>query len=392
MTNNRTFLSLLTLVVLSIFLLVSCQKEEENRLIPIQVDALFSADEAAILDKHLDVNKFKFLRNTSNEEQYKIFLGRALFYDKNLSGDRSVSCESCHQQQLAFSDNIALSTGANNNATDRNSIALVSVSSFIGHYGGEEGTDIVENSFFWDNRTETLEEQLTQTLANPNEMDMKFHQLAPRVNELEYARVLYQKAYGNTNISSENIVESIAAFVNSLNSQHAPFDHGLGQAQFKVFDDFPLYSEEQNRGKTLFLQNCASCHAFSLSPTLRHQFENMETAASNGLDITYADKGVARATLLKEDEGVFKIPGLRNVGMTGPYMHDGRFETLEEVIDFYSQNIQPTPNLSDKLMTEDGQPKRMNFTEQDRTDLIAFLHTLSGITHNDEEFSNPFRK
>ena len=376
-------------LALVILLLAACEKEIDR--LPTQTDAIFTTEEAAILGKYLDLDKFDYILNVTKAEQFKIFLGRTLFYDANLSGDKSVACASCHQQELAFADNVAFSRGASGNHADRNSISLASFGSFANHYG-EGGEDIADNSFFWDERAGEITEQLSLTFANPNEMGMQLQEIGPRVSELEYAQLLYKKAFNGQTISSEKVIESIAAFVNTIESINAPFDQGFGIAAFEVKSDFIDFSESQNRGKQLFLDNCASCHAFSLSGRLRHEFGNMATLASNGLDVEYADKGVGRNTQLAEDNGVFKIPGIRNVGLTAPYMHDGRFETLEEVVDFYSEGIQAHPNLDAKLKNEDGSPKRMNFSDADKADLVEFLNTLTGITHmSDLALSNPFK-
>lgn len=372
-----------------VVLLAACQKEVDR--LPFQADAIFTPEEAAILGENLDLEKFDYILNVTQAEQFKIFLGRVLFYDLNMSADKSIACASCHQQNLAFADNVAFSRGASGNHADRNSISLASFGSFADHYGAG-GEDVAENSFFWDERVGTLTEQLSQTFANPNEMGMRVYEIAPRVAELDYANLLYKKAFNGQSVTSENVIEAIASFVNTIESDHGPFDQGFGQSLFEIEKEFDLFTAEENNGKRLFLANCASCHAFSLSGGLRHQFGNTATIASNGLDLEYEDKGVGRNTQLVEDFGLFKIPGIRNVGLTAPYMHDGRFETLEEVIDFYSEGIQAHPNLDPKLKNEDGTPKKMNFSEVEKADLVTFLNTLTGVTHmNNLAFSNPFK-
>ncbi len=388
MKKNILSYSIPLFTFLVILLLASCTKEVER--LPFQADELFSAEEKAVLAKKLNVEKFNYIRNVTKEEQYKVFLGRVLFYDNQLSADKSVSCESCHKQELAFSDNVAFSRGASGNHTERNSIALASFSSFEGHYGGGEPTDVAANSFFWDGRADKISAQLSETFANPNEMGMKLHELGDRVGSLDYAKVLYDKAFPGQNLTSQNIINAIAAFVNQIESAHAPFDNGL-QHQFKVEERFAEFSDAENNGKQLFLNNCASCHGFSLSESFRLKFGNNDHLASNGLDIEYEDNGLGRHTSLVEDNGIFKIPGIRNIALTGPYMHDGRFETLEEVVDFYSENIQAHPNLSEKLKDEDGKPIRMNFNETEKAELVAFLGTLTGTSHmTDINLSTPF--
>ena len=124
------------------------------------------------------------------------------------------------------------------------------------------------------------------------------------------------------------MIDAIAAFVNTIKAPSTPFDNALFHIRHDITVEFPPFTIEQNKGKQLFLDNCASCHAFSLSTSFRHEFGNNATVASNGLDREYADKGIGRHTGLAENNGVFKIPGIRNIALTAPYMHDGRFETL----------------------------------------------------------------
>lgn len=387
----KRFLSsfkLSSVIIVLILFFTACEKELTT--LPSQVDGIFTADEEAVLGKYLALDKIGYILNVTPAKQAKIILGRVLFFDKNLSGDRSVSCGSCHQPEKAFADDVALSRGASGNITARNSIGLASFGSFSDHYG--EGEDVVQNSFFWDERAGEITEQMTQTFANPNEMGMKIHEIGQRVNELDYAKVLFKKAFGTQQIDSEKVIDAIAAFVESIESTNALFDQEFGRAHFDIRKDFLLFSAEQNHGKNLFVDNCASCHAFSLSTSIRNEFDNMATIASNGLDKEYSDIGLGEHTMLPENIGVFKIPGLRNVQLTAPYMHDGRFGTLEEVIDFYSNQIQAHPNLDAKLKDGEGNPKVMNFTEADKTALVSFLETLTGITHLEvTKFSDPFK-
>jgi len=386
-----TFFSLI-IILLSV---TSCQKEEvaTNNTIVIQADALFTAEEEAVLSKYVDTKKFSYIRNVTTAEQYKIFLGRTLFYDTHLSKDESVSCASCHQQQFAFADNVAHSKGASGNTTERNSISLASFGSFSEHYGGEGPIEaLVENSFFWDERVGELSDQMMETFANPNEMGMKLPEIGQRVEDLEYAKLLYDKAYKGAPVTTNNVIDAISAFVNRINSADAPFDTGLIETRHQLEEAFPNYDDFKNHGKQLFLDNCASCHAFSLSEEFRSRFGNLETIASNGLDMDYSDQGVAAHTYVTEDNGKFKIPGLRNIQLTAPYMHDGRFATLEEVIEFYNTGIQPHPNLHPVLQDENGEPIKMNFSEQDKNDLVAFLTTLTGRSPMaDADLSDPFK-
>ena len=198
-----TILFLGTLIV-AIF---SCQKEATApNLLPNQINGLFTAEETAVLSKQLNVEKFDYIRNVSTSDQYKIFLGRVLFYDTHLSQDQSVSCGSCHQQQYAFADNVALSRGANGNETDRNSISLASFGSFLAHYEDNGPIEsLIENSFFWDERVGELNEQMMETFANPKEMGMELPEIGRRVESLDYAKVLYDRAFPGAQFGLEQI-------------------------------------------------------------------------------------------------------------------------------------------------------------------------------------------
>ena len=389
MKKCLTLFRLLIGSLAAIISLWACNKETAAP--PPPSNLLFTIEEEQVLSKHLDLAKFEQLPNKTRLESYQLFLGRVLFYDKNLSVDRSVACASCHQHELAFSDNKAFSRGANGNLTKRNAISLGASPNFADHYDILTGKDLVDNYFFWDNRAQTIEEQLTQTLTNESEMGLTYPQIGERISEIDYAKILYQKIYGTETITSEKVIDAIAIFVTSLYSDHSKFDNakiGLGS---KIETPFEAFSEAENQGKAIFLEHCASCHAFSLSPTLRHKYDNLATIASNGLDLNYKDLGLATHTELKEEEGVFRIPGLRNVSLSAPYMHDGRFQTLEEVVDFYSEGINRHPNLDNKLKEEGGNPKKMNFTIEEKAAIIQFLHTLTGRSHLDNaSFYNPF--
>lgn len=307
-------------------------------------------------------------------------LGRVLFYDKNLSKDRTVSCESCHQQALAFSDDVDFSIGVEGRKTTRNSQALGSVLSFSAYYGSPSVGGI---PFFWDNRAESVQEQSEQTLANPQEMDMEMHEVVERVQELPYYEPLFKAAYADDKITSQKVLDALNEFINSMGTFDSPFDKELikdGNPN-RNFDNF---SPSENIGKSLFMTNCASCHSSRFG-------RPVDLKANNGLDMEYEDKGIGLLSQDEADMGLFKIPTLRNIALTAPYMHDGRFETLEEVINHYSSGVKAHRNLSSELKSSD-QPKRFNFTDAQKQSLIDFLHTLTDETFiTDEKYANPFK-
>ena len=328
-------------------------------------------------------------------EPNKATLGRVLFYDKKLSKDGTISCASCHKQNIGFADDVAFSRGVNDRSTARNSFALASVANFSAYYGTDlNGSSAIR--FFWDNRAETVAEQSRGSLTNPKEMDMQMHEVADIVAAQPYYTPLFKKAYGSTTITEDLILEAIANFINAMGSYNSKFDKSVGtayasynQGAYVFPQDFTAtgFTSSENRGKTLYNANCASCHSGNMGrPVLNY--------ANNGLDLnTSSDEGVGGFSGIQDQKGTFKIPTLRNVALTAPYMHDGRFKTLEEVLVHYSTGIQYHPNLNSELKAPNGEPKKMNFTPDQKQDIIAFLNTLTDDRlGEDEQFSNPFKQ
>ncbi len=326
-------------------------------------------------------------------ERDKAVLGRVIFYDKKLSKDGTVSCASCHKQELAFSDDKAFSDGVYDRSTDRNSIALGSVANFSAYYGTDlNGSSAIR--FFWDNRAETAADQSRGSMTNAKEMDMTMHEIASTVEAQPYYEPLFKKAFGSAVVTEELVLEAVANFVNAMGSYQSKFDAeannspqsfsgGFGNSMFS--QAFNGFSPAENRGKTLYNNNCSSCHSGNMGrPVLQ--------LANNGLEANPTDLGVGAITGNLAEKGSFKVPTLRNIALTGPYMHDGRFSSLNDVLDFYSTGIQNHAFLHADLQTG-GQPKRMNFSATDKTDLIAFLNTLTD-DHllDDKKFSDPFKQ
>lgn len=378
-----------TTLVLSCFLFLfnSCLKDD-NTL----EKHYWSPEDYSILTKHLDLPTepdnydFTFPDHyngaTRTFHKGRATLGRVLFYDKNLSEDNSISCASCHDQKIAFSDDVPFSEGVQQRRTSRNSLALGSVFSFNEYYGSVTFGRI---PFFWDNRAESVQEQAAMTLANENEMDMDMHQVLDRVEDLEYYAPLFKTAFGDDDIDETKILDAIAVFINSIGSFDSKYDRALddylsknGRTNNFERNFLPMFTESENRGKDLYLDQCGSCHGATISLPGK-------VSANNGLDLDYADKGEAGTSK-------FKIPTLRNISLTAPYMHDGRFATLEDVIDFYSTGIQDHNSLDQDLKTNFGEPKKMNFTDQEKADLLAFMETFRDDTMiNDTRYSDPFK-
>ena len=323
-------------------------------------------------------------------ERDKAVLGRVLFYDKQLSKDGSISCASCHKQEIGFSDDKSVSVGVYGRAGERNAIALSSVANFSAYYGTDiNGASAIR--FFWDNRAETAADQNRGSLTNPLEMDMHMSDVVTAIENQPYYQPLFRKAYGDNNVSAERVNEAIANFINAMGSYQSKFDEEASKPvasspyYYDVNNQFAGYTQQENHGKTLYLANCGSCHTRDMGRPLLYY-------ANNGLDENLtADLGVGGITGTDYEKGVFKVPTLRNIALTAPYMHDGRFQTLEQVVEHYNTGIKNHPNLHNNLQNG-NQPKRMNMTAGDKQDLIAFLNTLTDERFRvDKRFANPFK-
>ena len=363
----------------------------------------YSPEEFATLSQYLDlpdlpddysVNFPVHLRSAGlfprPVERDKAVLGRVLFYDKKLSKDGTIACASCHKQELGFGDDVAFSRGVYDRSTARNSISLSSVSNFSAYYGTDlNGSGAIR--FFWDNRAATAAEQSQGSLTNEREMDMHMDEVVAAVQSQPYYSPLFTKAFGDDYVTADRVKESISNFVNAMGSYQSRFDEAASKVSgydYPVsYSNFNGFSAQENRGLQLYQTNCASCH----SPIMGRP---MLFNASNGLNAVTDpnDRGVGAITGYAQDEGTFKVPTLRNIALTAPYMHDGRFKTLEEVVEFYNSGIQAHPNLNENLMVN-GSPKRLNLTSDDKQALIAFLNTLTDdVARTDKRFSNPFKQ
>ena len=311
-------------------------------------------------------------------------LGRVLFYDRKLSVNNSVSCATCHKQTLAFADNKAFSVGFESKLTTRNSMPIQNI-------GGSLATDSVIIGFpetvptflFWDGRERDLETMVTKPILNHIEMGFNdLTELEEKLATVPYYEDLFQKAYGDGQITKERIAEAIASFVQSITSQQTKFDN--------VVAGVTQLSALEQKGRSLFTStyDCNACHQIE-NP---HGYIQAGTFANIGLDEEYTDAGLANVSLNPGDNGKFKIPSLRNVSLTAPYMHDGRFETLDDVLDHYSDGIANNPNLDTRLREMNGAPKVMEIPQGDKTAIIAFLHTLTDYNMiTDPKFSDPFK-
>jgi cytochrome c peroxidase len=350
---------------------------------------LFSCkkDETTLKVSYLDLpaepaNYFLGINNNVPE------LGRVLFYDKQLSVNNSVSCGSCHKQASGFADNVALSRGFDNQLTTRNSMPIQNLgfSNFVvgGIIKGDEFFSSAK--LFWDGRETNLGNMVLRPIINHVEMGITDTEaLAAKLSKVDYYKPLFKKAFVTDEVTPQKISMAITSFVQSINSTHSKFDkskNGSGEAQLSALEI---------TGKSLFFKiyNCNTCHQVE-TPNGYEVFGG--GFANIGLDNTYADDGLSKVTGKQTDAGKFKIPSLRNVAFTAPYMHDGRFSTLDEVMEHYSSEIANHPNLDFRLRDANGQADQKNISEFDKKAIIAFLNTLTDTqVIIDPKFASPFK-
>jgi cytochrome c peroxidase len=279
----------------------------------------------------------------------RIALGKRLFFDKALSRTGEISCGSCHLQEHAFADPNPVSIGVHGRTGTRNAPPLTNLA--------------YNTSFFWDGGVPTLEQQAAAPIINPLEMDMSLGEIATRLAADPSYTDMFRRAY-DTLPSPGTITRAIASFVRTMVSSNSRYD------KFKHGDKSALNEQEQ-RGMALFFgekADCFHCH-------IGFNFTN-NSFRNNGLYTDYADSGRMRVTEDPGDMGKFKVPTLRNIALTAPYMHDGSIATLEEVVDHYINGGRPSANI-DPLIHP------LALTDEDKADLIAFLRSLT-----DEEFTH----
>ncbi len=315
-------------------------------------------------------------------------LGRVLFYDKSLSANGTISCSSCHLQEHGFTDPRRRSTGFEGGLTRRHSMSLTNARYYR------------EGKFFWDERAMTLEDQVLMPFQDPVEMGLTLDQLETLGRSQSYYPALFEAAFGSPRVDSGRIARALAQFVRSIVSVDSKYDRGRIQVASPQAD-FPNFSALENEGKRIFMTNggvgrapCTVCHnteSFSLINPAANRNRRTD-ASNNGLDaVSIADRGVEETTNNDRNTGDFKSPSLRNVGVGAPYMHDGRFATLEEVVDHYSSGMQAHSNLAVALRRSNGEPRHYNFSAREKAALVAFLHTLTDDSLlTDEKFSDPF--
>jgi cytochrome c peroxidase len=330
----------LLFIVLAVLILAGCAKSPEevpmvDRPFILDIPEGFSAMPVPA-DNQLTVKRVE--------------LGKRLFYDKQLSRDFSVSCASCHHQQLGFAENVAISVGVNNAVGLRNAPTLANVGYL--------------NALFAEGGIPSLELQAIAPIIEVHEMNLDFETLIQRLSSQADYLQLFELAY-NSPPTSHTIVKALASFERTLISGNSRFDEYYFQNKTDAL------SQSEIRGMNLFFSEelaCSSCHSGFL-------FTN-QSLQNVGLYDIYEDEGLARLTSNPEDAGKFKVPTLRNIEVTAPYMHNGSIATLEQVVEHFNQGGVGHPNQSELV-------KPLNLNEEEKADLINFLKSLT-----DQEFLN----
>lgn len=300
-------------------------------------------------------------------------LGRVLFYDKALSFNNTTSCGSCHHQDKAFVDGLALSKGFDGGTTRRNSMAIANLRFFQ------------RGKMFWDERAATLEIQVLKPITDNIEMGMpSLTALETKLAGKTYYGPLFQKAFGSSAITSDRIAKALAQFIRSIVSFNSKYDQGLT-------NNFANLTAQELNGMQRVNATCGECHTDHTTsgttnpPTFL--FNTVINPVTNGLDLVYSDNGAGEVTGDPMRNGTFKVVTLRNIALTGPYMHDGRFTTLEQVLTHYQSGVKNHPNLG-FLPPAGG----FGFSDAVKADMIAYLKTLSDQTLlTDPKYSDPFK-
>ncbi|MBA4853411.1 cytochrome-c peroxidase [Emticicia sp. BO119] len=278
-------------------------------------------------------------------------LGKTLFYDALLSSYNTISCGSCHQQSAGFTQHgHMLSHGVNDRLSKRNAMPLFNLA--------------WSSSFGWDGSVTQLDSFAVSPITNPAEMDESFENILEKLRTSTLYPDMFEKAFGSGEINSERLLKALSQFMITMVSANSKYDHYSRNEGVK-------FSEAESEGLNLFKQKCASCHSGELFTDF--SFRN------NGLIMSDDDKGRFEITKRETDKYKFKVPTLRNLTYSAPYMHDGRFTTLEEVLEHYSSKVVKSPSLDAKLENNGKAGIFLNTDEQQK--IIAFLKTL-----DDENF------
>ncbi len=304
-----------------------------------------------------------------------IALGQSLFYDPILSANNQMACADCHLPIGSFTDNLTVSKGIDGLPGTRSSMSLINV----GYY---------TNGLFWDGRAKTLEEQALLPVEDPLELHDDWENVVEKLKKHPQYPTFFRKAFGieaTVGISKDLAVKAIAQFERTLISSNSRYDQSVRNEIFLEENELNGRDMFFDRNPDLPDAECAHCHNAPLFTGNQYFNNGLDTVANlEG----FKDKGLGSVSGNVFDNGKFRAPTLRNIALTAPYMHDGRFETLEEVVNHYNEGTHFADNLDPLLQ----KPSGLGLSEQNKKDLIAFLHTLTDTSFiNNPAFQNPFK-
>jgi cytochrome c peroxidase len=284
-----------------------------------------------------------------------VALGRKLFYDVRLSGDDTVSCATCHNPQLSFTDGLAGSKGIGKKIGRRNAPTIFNAAYY--------------STLFWDGRAASLEQQAGAPIANPDEMGQSHELSIKKFEKIPEYRKEFELVFGPGRITIDKIEKAIASFERTVLSGDSPFD------RYMYGGDRTAMSDSAIRGLAIFTDkhrcNCVTCHTLDEKYALftDGKFHNLGAGIGKNGELT--DLGRFEQTKVEADKGAFRTPSLRNVAKTAPYMHDGSLKTLKDVVDFYEGGGSSNLQLDKEI-------KELKLSAQDKADLVAFLESLTG--------------
>lgn len=357
----------LTLFAATLLLLGACKKDKDNTTAGVEYDpTAYALDYGNLPAPTIDANNQLTVQGVK--------LGRMLFYETMLSKDGTMSCASCHRQQDAFSDTSKFSVGVRGLKGKRQAMAIFNMAWNT-------------NEFFWDGRAHLLRHQSLKPIQDELEMDETLANVVTKLSQNQTYKDQFVRAFGSEEITPEKMSLAMEQFMNSIVSSNSKYDQFLaGKAQL---------TPAEERGRKLFFKeynpffpdssgaDCAHCHGGM-------NFEN-DLYMNNGLDDNagITDIGREKVTQSASDKAKFKVPSLRNIALTPPYMHDGRFATLEEVVNHYNEGLKQSATLDPALQQTIA--KGLLLDAQEKADLVAFLKTLTDITlTTNTAYSNPF--
>lgn len=300
-----------------------------------------------------------------------VALGRKLFYDEILSLDYSISCGSCHSPAASFSDSSQFSAGVDGTLGNRQSMAIINLGWSYG--------------FFWDGRADAIEKQILGPVPNPVEMHLEWTVAAERLQNHATYPYLFKKAFNTYEIDSSLVAKAIAQFLRTMISGNSKFDQVLRSETSFTPDEsygYDLFARDKNEGAGIIGGDCFHCHPQPIFFQLNTDYLN------NGLDATFTDLGRGGFNGNVNDNGKFKIPTLRNIELSAPYMHDGRFATLDGVLNHYSTGLQNSATLSPLMKEIDN--GGLLLPPYEKSCILAFLKTLTDWEFvNNPDFKDP---